>query len=84
MLKRIVLQTALVGVCALMIGVAGCHKSDPPPAAPIAPGAARTIPKNMLDAVDHLPPDQRQRALESMQKGAGIQPDAGGSTSGKQ
>lgn len=70
MSKQIVLRATLVGACALMMGLAGCNKSEPASAPPPnAPGT--NVPQNVMDQIKNLPPEQRQRAMEQAQKAAG-------------
>jgi hypothetical protein len=72
MSKQIVLRAALVGGCALMIGLAGCNKSDSGAALPPHPaGTAGPLPNNMQQQINSLPPEQRARALEQAQKASG-------------
>jgi len=82
MSRQIVQRIGLAGICALMIGVAGCHNSEPP-AAPIAPGTAGPVPKNVLDQIKGLPADQQQRAMQSAQSSSAAAPPAAGTTGSK-
>ena len=78
MSKQIVLRAALVGVCTLMIGLAGCSHQPATTAPP--PGTVSAPPQSVLDQVKSLPPEQRQRAMDQMKAmQAGTQSAAGSS-----
>ncbi len=87
MSKQKLLRVALVGACTLMIGLAGCNNNQPT-SAPIPPGTPGKPPQSMVDQVNNLPPEQRQRALEQMQAAQNGKPAGGAaqtdSSGGKQ
>jgi hypothetical protein len=75
MSKRIARGMAFASLSALVIGLAGCSHSSPPPVAKNPDGSAQ-VPQSVLNQMKNMPPEAQQRIQAQMQntpQGAQVQ-----------
>jgi hypothetical protein len=75
MSKRIARGVAFASLGALLIGIAGCGQSSPPPVAKNTDGTPQ-VPQSVLNQMKNMPPAAQQRIQAQMQntpQGAQVQ-----------